>query len=185
MLKTVRVPEKMPEQYTVLVGRETAEKLEKQTYSDAIKYLLGHHIVFPSKMVSRIEELIKNNELGYRSKEEFLYEAARQLLKYYSEDIESIKVRRHLYEKAKTAIEDLDLPFISVDDFVEEQLKNSTNNTTNGKTKKKKLNVDLVSPRAGGDNVQVQAYLRRCMRVHVFFGLILSKNPNVGTCPSC
>ena len=113
----------MSEQLTVLVGKVTAEKLEKQTYSDAITYLLGHHIVFPSKMVSRIEELIKNNQLGYSSKEEFLHEAARQLLKYYSEDIESIKVRRHLYEKAKTAIEDLDLPFISVDDFVEEQLK--------------------------------------------------------------
>ena len=123
MLKTVRVPEKVSEQYTVLVGRETAEKLEKQTYSDAIKYLLDHHVVFPSELISHIEELIKNNELGYRSKEEFLYEAARQLLKYYSEDIESIKVRRHLYEKTKTAIEDLDLPFISVDDFVEEQLK--------------------------------------------------------------
>ena len=122
MLKTVRVP-KSSEQYTVLVGQETAEKLEKQTYSDAIKYLLGHHVVFPSELISHIEELIKNNELSYRSKEEFLYEAARQLLKYYSEDIESIKVRRHLYEKTKTAIEDLNLPFISVDDFVEEQLK--------------------------------------------------------------
>ena len=114
-----------------MVGRETAETLEKQTYSDAIKYLLDHHIVFPSEVISHIEEVIKNNELGYCSKEEFLYEAARQLLKYYSEDIESIEVRRHLYEKAKNAIEDLDLPFISVDDFVEEQLKNSTSNTTN------------------------------------------------------
>ena len=83
-----------------------------------------HYVdVFPSELILHIEELIKNNELGYRSKEEFLFEAARQLLKYYSEDIESIKVRRHLYEKTKTAIEDLDLPFISVDDFVEEKLK--------------------------------------------------------------
>ena len=123
MAKTVRVPDKLSEQLTILVGKVTAEKLEKQTYSDAIQYLLGHHVVFPSELILHIEELIKNNELGYRSKEEFLYEAARQLLKYYSEDIESIKVRRHLYEKTKTAIEDLDLPFISVDDFVEEQIK--------------------------------------------------------------
>jgi regulator of sirC expression with transglutaminase-like and TPR domain len=105
------------------VGQDTAEMLAKQTYSDAIKYLLDHHVVFPPELTSRIEELLKNSQIGYRSKEEFLYEAARQLLKYYSEDIESIKVRRHLYEKAKTAIEDLDLPFTSVDDFVEEQIK--------------------------------------------------------------
>ena len=123
MVKTVRVPEKLSKQLTVLVGRITAEKLEKQTYSDAIKYLLDHHVVFPSELISHIEELIKNSQLGYRSKEEFLHEAARQLLKYYNEDIESIKVRRHLYEKTKTAIEDMDLPFMSVDDFVEEQLK--------------------------------------------------------------
>jgi len=121
MLKTVRVPEKMSEQCTVLVGRETVEKLEKQTYSDAIKYLLDHHVVFPPELVSHIEESIKNKQLRYSSKEEFLYEAARQLLKYYNEDIVCIYVRRYTYEKAKTAIEDLGLPFTDVDDFFEEQ----------------------------------------------------------------
>lgn len=123
MAKTVRVSDKLSEKLPVLVGQVTAEKLAAQTYSDAIKYLLDHHVVFPSELISRIEELIKNKHLGYSSKEEFLYEAARQLLKYYSEDIESIKVRRYIYEKAKIAIEDLNLPFMSVDDFVEEQIK--------------------------------------------------------------
>ena len=123
MVKTVRVSDKLSNQLTVLVGKMTAEKLARQTYSDAIKYLLDHHVVFPSELISRIEELIKNKQLGYSSKEEFLYEAARQLLKYYSEDIESVKIRRQLYEKAKIAIENLNLPFMSVDDFVEEQIK--------------------------------------------------------------
>ena len=123
MAKTIRVPDKLSEQLTVLVSRVTAEKLEKQTYSDAIKYLLDHHVVFPPKLISHIDELIKNSQLGYRSKEEFLYEAARRLLKLINEDIESINVPRNMYEKTKTAIEDLDLPFMGVDDFVEEQLK--------------------------------------------------------------
>jgi len=114
MAKTVRVTEKMSEQLTVLVGK---------TYSDAIKYLLDHHVVFPPKLISHIDELIKNSQLGYRSKEEFLYEAARRLLKLINENIESINVPRNMYEKTKTAIEDLDLPFMGVDDFVEEQLK--------------------------------------------------------------
>ena len=123
MAKTIRVSDKMSEKLTVLVGQDSAEKLAKQTYSDAIKYLLERHVVFPSEMISHIEELINKKQLGYSSKEEFIYEAARQLLKYYSEDIESIKVRKHLYKKTKTAIEDLDLPFMGVDDFVEEQMK--------------------------------------------------------------
>ena len=123
MLKTVKVPEKISEKLSVLVGRETAEKLEKQTYSDAIKYLLDQHVVFPPQMISQIEELIKNKQVGYRSIEEFLYEAARSLLKSYNEEIETICVRSYIYEKAKTAIEDLDLPFRGVEDFLEEQLK--------------------------------------------------------------
>jgi len=123
MAKTVRVSDKLSDQLTVLVGRITAEKLAKQTYSDAIKYLLDRHVVFPSEMVSHIEELINNKQLGYSSKEEFFYDAARRTLKSYNEDIECIQVRRHMYEKTKTAIDDLDLPFMGVDDFVEEQMK--------------------------------------------------------------
>ena len=49
MAKTIRVSDKMSEKLTVLVGQVTAEKLAKQTYSDAIKYLLDRHVVFPSK----------------------------------------------------------------------------------------------------------------------------------------
>jgi len=123
MAKTVSVSDKMSDQLTVLVGKITAEKLAKQTYSDAIKYLLDHHVVFPSELISYVEELISNKQLGYSSKEEFFYDAARRTLKSYDEDIECINVRRHMYEKTKTAIDDLDLPFMGVDDFVEEQMK--------------------------------------------------------------
>jgi hypothetical protein len=123
MLKSVKVPEKTSEKLSVLIGRETAEKLEKQTYSDAIKFLLDYHVVFPPQIISQIKELMKNKELGYRSKEEFLYEAAKSLLKSYNEEIETICVSRCLYEKTETAIKDLNLPYLSVDDFVEEQLK--------------------------------------------------------------
>ena len=113
----------MSEKLTVLVGQDTAEKLAKRTYSDAIKYLLDRHVVFPSEMISHIEELINSKQLGCSSKEEFFYDAARRTLKSYDEDIECINVHRHMYEKTKTAIDDLDLPFMSVDDFVEEQMK--------------------------------------------------------------
>jgi hypothetical protein len=123
MLKTVRVTEKVSRQPIVYVGKVAAEKLEKQTFSDAIKFLLDHYVIFPPEMISKIQELIKDKHLGFFSKEEFLYEAARNLLKHYSEDIEYIQVHSYLYEKTKNAIEDLNLPFMGVDDFVEEQLK--------------------------------------------------------------
>jgi hypothetical protein len=123
MLKTVRVTKKVSQQSTVYVGKVAAEKMEKQTFSDAIKFLLDHYVVFPPEMISKIQELIENKHLGFFSKGEFLYEAARSLLKHYSENIEYIQVHSYLYEKTKNAIEDLNFPFMGVDDFVEEQLK--------------------------------------------------------------
>ena len=129
MAKTIRVQDKMSEKLTVLVGQVTAEKLAKQTCSDDIKYLLDRHVVFPSEMISHIEELINKKQLGYSSKEEFFYDAARRTLKSYDEDIECINVRRHMYEKTKTAIDDLDLPFMGVDDFIEEQMKKTSRAT--------------------------------------------------------
>lgn len=38
-------------------------------------------------------------------------------------DINCISVSEHVYEKTKNAIEELNLPFTDVDDFVEEQMK--------------------------------------------------------------
>jgi hypothetical protein len=123
MARTVRVSAKLSEKLPVLVGQVTAEKLAKQTYSDAIKYLLDRHVVFPPELISRVEELISNRQLGYSSKEEFLLDAARRMLKSYDGNIECISVPKDLYEKTKAAIQDLNLPFMGVDDFAEEQLK--------------------------------------------------------------
>lgn len=122
MAKTIRVTDGTSEKLTFLVGNVTAEKLAKQTYSDAIKYLMDHHILFPSELISRIEESIKNKQLSYRSKEEFLYDAARKALKLYSENIVCVYMPRGKFEKVKAAIEDLGLPYTDVDEFLEEQL---------------------------------------------------------------
>ena len=76
MVNTVRVSNNVVNEFTVLVDEKTAEKLRKLTYSDAIKYLLDCHLVFPSELISRVEELITDKRLGYSCKEEFFYEAA-------------------------------------------------------------------------------------------------------------
>jgi len=123
MVKTVRVSDKVSDKLTVVVGQVTAEKLARQTYSDAIKYLLDRHVVFPSEMISYVEELINNKQLGYSSKEEFFYEAARWRLKSYDENIEIIEVPKDLYDQVETAINQMNLPYTSVSDFVEEQMK--------------------------------------------------------------
>jgi len=103
------------------VGQLTAQKLKKQTYSDTIKHLLDTRVVLPSKLISHIEEFKKENKISYRSKENFLTDSSKRLLKYYRKEIKRIKIRRKLYQKVETAIRELNLPFTDVNHFFEEQ----------------------------------------------------------------
>ena len=120
-MKTLRITDDVHEKLTGLLGELTAETLKMQTYTDAIKNLLDTSVIIPSELLTKVEDFIKERDLGFTSREEFFREAARRTLKYYDEDLEFIALRRHKYEQVKNAINDLDLPFMSVDDFFEEQ----------------------------------------------------------------
>ena len=122
-LKTLRITDDVHEKLTGLLGELTAETLKMQTYTDAIKSLLEQSVIIPPELLTKVEDFIKERDLGFTSREEFFREAARRTLKLYDENFEFIQVRRQMYEKAKTAIDDLDLPFMGVDDLIEEQLK--------------------------------------------------------------
>ena len=122
-MKTLRITDDVHEKLTGLLGELTAETLKMQTYTDAIKSLLETSVIIPSELLTKVEDFIKERDLGFTSREEFFREAARRTLQLYDENLEYIQVRSHVYEKAKAAIADLNLPFMSVDDFVEEQVK--------------------------------------------------------------
>jgi hypothetical protein len=80
-------------------------------------------VIIPPELLAKVEEFIEERNLGFTTRDEFFREAARWTLKSYDEDIECINVPKQMYEKTKAAIEDLNLPFMGVDDFVEEQMK--------------------------------------------------------------
>jgi hypothetical protein len=50
-------------------------------------------------------------------------EAAGWRLKSYIENIEILDVPKDLYEQAEAAINEMDLPYTGVSDFIEEQMK--------------------------------------------------------------
>jgi len=122
-LKTLRITDDVHEQLTGLLGELTAETKKMQTYTDAIHSLLAQSVIIPQELLAKVEIFIKERDLGFTTREEFFREAARRTLKLYDEDIECVHVRRHVYEKTKTAIDDLNLPYMDVDDFLEEQMK--------------------------------------------------------------
>jgi len=80
--------------------------------------------ILPPELLSEVERFItENKDLGYTTIEDFFRDTARWRIKTLSGTIECIEIHKKLYDKAKTAIDDLELPYMSVSDFVEEQIK--------------------------------------------------------------
>ena len=68
----------------------------------------------------------ENKHLGYTTKEEFFRDAARWRLKSLSDEYEYVEVRKDVYDKLEYAIKEMDLPFLGVSDFIDEQIKSAS-----------------------------------------------------------
>jgi hypothetical protein len=98
--------------------------MKVQTYTDVIKSLLERLVILPPELLSEVESFVEDKKnLGYTTREEFFRDATRWRLKSLSEGIECVEVSREMYEKTKIAIKEMDLPFLTVRDFVDEQMK--------------------------------------------------------------
>jgi metal-responsive CopG/Arc/MetJ family transcriptional regulator len=123
-LKTLRISEDAHQKLTALLGELTAQTMKMQTYTDAIESLLGQSVMLPPELLAEVEAFIQDKRhLGYTTKEEFFRDAARWRLKSLSDDYESVEVRKDVYDKLESAIQEMDLPFVGVSDFIDEQLK--------------------------------------------------------------
>ncbi|MEM3551605.1 MAG: hypothetical protein QXV01_11015, partial [Candidatus Bathyarchaeia archaeon] len=66
----------------------------------------------------------EHKRLGFTTREEFIRDAVRWRLRFLREDYEYIEVPREECERVMQAIRDMELPFLSVNEFVEQQIKN-------------------------------------------------------------
>ena len=124
-MKTLRITDDVHQKLTGLLGELTAETMKMQTYTDAIKSLLEQSVILPPELLARVEDFVREKkDLGYATREEFLRDATRWRLKSLSEEIECVEVRKDIYEKTRIAIKEMDLPFLGVSDFIDEQMKN-------------------------------------------------------------
>jgi metal-responsive CopG/Arc/MetJ family transcriptional regulator len=98
--------------------------MRMQTYTDAIESVLSQSVILPPELLAEIESFIETNRhLGYMTREEFIRDAVRWRLRFQKEDYEYIEVSKADYEKAQQAMKDMSMPFLSVNDFVEQQIK--------------------------------------------------------------
>lgn len=124
-MKTLRISDDAHQKLTALLGELTAQTMKMQTYTDAIESLLSQSVILPPELLNQIESFIEENKhLGFTTREEFIRDAVRWRLRFLKEDYEYLEIPREEWEKVQQAIRDMELPFLSVNEFIEQQIKN-------------------------------------------------------------
>ncbi len=123
-MKTLRISDDAHQRLTALLGELTAQTMKMQTYTDAIENLLSQSVILPSEVLTQIENFIdENRHLGFMTREEFIRDAVRWRLRFLRWEYEYIEIPKEEYERLQQVIKDLDMPFLSVSDFVDQQIK--------------------------------------------------------------
>jgi len=123
-MKTLRISEDAHQKLTALLGELTAQTMKMQTYTDAIESLLSQSVSLPPELLSEIEGFMdKNKHLGYTTREELIRDAIRWRLRFLRGEYECVEIPKEDHEKLQQAMKDMEMPFLSVDDFVQQQIR--------------------------------------------------------------
>jgi len=123
-MKTLRISDDAHQKLTGMLGEITAQTMKMQTYTDAIEILLSQSVILPPELLNETQTFIeKNRHLGYTTQEEFIRDAIRFRLRSLRGQYEVVEVPKEEYEKVQQALEDLDTPFRSVEEFMSEQMR--------------------------------------------------------------
>jgi len=123
-MKTLRISDDAHQRLTALLGELTAQTMKMQTYTDAIENLLSQSVILPQELLAQIESFIEaNRHLGYTTREELIRDAVRWRLRFLKGEYEYIEIPKEEYERLQEAIKDMNMPFLSVSDFIDQQIK--------------------------------------------------------------
>lgn len=123
-MKTLRISDDAHQRLTALLGELTAQTMKMQTYTDAIESLLSQSVILPPELLAQIESFIKENRhLGFTTREEFIRDAVRWRLRFLKERYEYLEIPKEEYEKLQYAIKEMEMPFLSVSDFIDQQIR--------------------------------------------------------------
>jgi len=122
-MKTLKISDDVHQKLTALLGELTAQTMKMQTYQDAIEALLNQSVILPPDLLREVEDFIaKKKHKGYTRKEEFIRQAIRFYLRWESEEYEYYEIPKEKYEKLKEAINELNMPYMTPWDFIEDQI---------------------------------------------------------------
>lgn len=123
-MKTLRISDDAHQKLTAMLGEITAQTMKMQTYTDAIESLLSTSVSLPPELLNETQTFIETNrKLGYTSREEFIRDAIRKQLRFIKDQYTCVEVPKEEYEKIQQALQDMGTEFLSVDDFINQQIK--------------------------------------------------------------
>ena len=124
-MKTLRISDDAHQRLTALLGELTAQTMKMQTYTAAIESLLSQSVILPPELLAQVEDFIgENRHLGYTTREELIRDAVRWRLRFLEGEYEYVEIPKEDYEKLQQALKDMELPFLNVSDFIDQQIKN-------------------------------------------------------------
>ncbi|HSV49837.1 MAG TPA: ribbon-helix-helix domain-containing protein, partial [Candidatus Acidoferrales bacterium] len=124
-MKTLRISDDAHQKLTALLGEITAQTMKMQTYTDAIENLLSTSVNLPPELLNETQTFIETNRnLGYTSREEFIRDAIRTQLRFKKDQYTYVEVPKDEYERMQQALQDLGTEYLSVEGFINEQIRN-------------------------------------------------------------
>ncbi|MCW4003563.1 MAG: ribbon-helix-helix domain-containing protein [Candidatus Bathyarchaeota archaeon] len=124
-MKTLRISDDAHQKLTAMLGEITAQTMKMQTYTDAIENLLSTSISLPPELLNETQNFVEaNRHLGYTSREEFIRDAIRTQLRFVKDQYVYVEIPKEEYDRLQQALNDLGTEFLSVDDFINQQIRN-------------------------------------------------------------
>ncbi|MEM3054510.1 MAG: ribbon-helix-helix domain-containing protein [Candidatus Bathyarchaeia archaeon] len=122
-MKTLRISDDIHQKLTALLGELMAQTSRMQTYQDAIEAMLYQSVIMPPELLNEVERFIQAHKgRGYTTKEEFIRQAVRFMLKWETGDYEYVEIPKEEYEKLNKAVKEMNTPYADAEDFIQKQI---------------------------------------------------------------
>jgi len=122
-MKTIRIDDETHERLTATLGLLMTQTKRMVTYSEAIETLLNSSITLNPNLIAEVEKYInENKQQGYLTKEEFIAEATRLLLRMKSKKYHYIEIPKEKYDKLNEAVKKLKIPYDNAAEFIKGQI---------------------------------------------------------------
>jgi len=122
-MRTIKITDETHKRLTVTLGSLMARTGRLQTYSDAIEALISSSITLNPALIAEVEKYVdENKQQGYITREEFIAEATRFLLRMKSKKYQYIEIPMEKYEKLNQALKQMKTPFYNAEEYVKRQI---------------------------------------------------------------